>query len=187
MRRIHYLIVALFLLLGTLAFGIIGFITARNTPEATEINDYGMMSFYVYSFGYGTAFDDQDTKKDTKEDADTDTTMQYVEYRNEDGRFSFVREVSNDEYMDFQIARENEGEHRPVQRYVYTYRLNGELQTIIQEQQLSDNQLREIIGNTNKVSAWQYFVFAGLLLVVGAYFLYLAFRPGKRKGTIKTA
>lgn len=173
MKRTHYLVFALILLVGALTFGIVGFITKINTPEVTEINDYGMMSFYVYSFGYGTAYDD------TKDD--TDTTMQYVEYRNEDGRFSFVREVSNDEYLDFEIARENQAEHRPVQRYVYTYRLDGVLQTIIQEQELSDNQLREIVGNTNKVAAWQYFAFAGILLVTGGYFLYMGmFRRKER-------
>ena len=173
MKRTHYLIFALILLIGALVFGIVGFVTKINTPETTEITDYGMMSFYVYSFGYGTAYDD--SKKD-----DTDTTMQYVEYRNEDGRFSFVRELSNDEYLDFEVARENQAEHRPVQRYVYTYRVNGELQTIIQEQQLSDNQLREIIGNTKKVAAWQYFAFAGVLLITGGYFLYLGVIRGKK-------
>lgn len=173
MKRTHYLVFALILLIGALVFGIVGFVTKINTPETTEITDYGMMSFYVYSFGYGTAYDD--SQKD-----DTDTTMQYVEYRNEDGRFSFVRELSNDEYLDFEVARENQAEHRPVQRYVYTYRVNGELQTIIQEQQLSDNQLREIIGNTKKVAAWQYFAFAGVLLITGGYFLYLGVIRGKK-------
>lgn len=172
MKRTHYLIFALILLIGALAFGVVGVLTKINTPEATEINDYGMMSFYVYSFGYGTAYDD---KKE-----DTDMTMQYVEYRNEDGRFSFVREVSNAEYLDFEMARENQAEHRPVQRYVYTYKLNGELQTIIQEQELSDNQLREIVGNTKKVAAWQYLTFAGILLITGGYFLYMGTSRAKK-------
>ncbi len=176
MKRTHYLAFALIILIAALAFGIVGFVTLRNTSSVTEISDYGMMPFYVYSFGYGTAYDN-----DSKDN--TDATMQYVEYRSEDGRFSFVREVNNDEYLDFEIARENQAEHRPVQRYVYTYRLNGELQTVIQEQQLSDNQLREIIGNTNKVTGGQYFAFAGILLIAGGYFLYLALR--KKKGADK--
>ena len=133
-----------------------------------------MMPFYVYSFGYGTAYNED------SEDSEA-STMQYVEYRSQDGRFSFVREVSNDEFLDFEMARENQAEHRPVQRYVYTYRLNGEMQTIIQEQELSDNQLREIIGNTNRVSAWQYWMFSVILMIAGGYFLYLGMKKSQRE------
>jgi hypothetical protein len=174
MKRTHYLIFALILLIAALPFGIIGFITWRNTPQATEVSDYGMMPFYVYSFGYGTAYNED------SEDSEA-STMQYVEYRSQDGRFSFVREVSNDEFLDFEMARENQAEHRPVQRYVYTYRLNGEMQTIIQEQELSDNQLREIIGNTNRVSAWQYWMFSVILMIAGGYFLYLGMKKSQRE------
>ena len=61
------------------------------------------------------------------------------------------------------------------------------MQTIIQEQELSDNQLREIIGSTNKVSAWQYLMFAGILAIAGAYFLYLSARKPKTGKQTKEA
>ncbi|MBR0081919.1 MAG: hypothetical protein IJP98_04165 [Clostridia bacterium] len=169
MKPIVSLVLALILLLGAFAFGIVGYLQLRNTPEATEVTDYGMMPFYVYSFGYGTAYNADDDSGDSIE-------MRYVEYRNEDGRFSFLREVSAEEYADFEIARENGAEHRSVNRYVYTYLQNGEMKTIIQEQSLTDNQLREIVGNTARATVLQYFVFAGLLLLTGVYFLIAGIR-----------
>lgn len=177
MKKQTLLILTVILLLGAIAFGTVGYLQWKSMPKTTEITDYGMMPFFVSSFGYGTAYNSENDKN-----SDT-VTLQYVEYRNEDGRFSFIKEVSNDEYMDLQIARENQAEHRAVQRYVYTYLLNGELQVIIQEQELSDNQLREIIGNTNRASMLQYLLFAGLLLITGVYFLVTAL---KRPNTAKS-
>lgn len=173
MKKRTTLILAIILLLGAIAFGIVGFIQWNALPKTTEITSYGMMPFHVSNFGYGTAYNSEDDKN-----SDT-VLLQYVEYRNEDGRFSFIQEVSNEEYMDLQIARENQAELRTVRRYVYTYLLNGELQVIIQEQELSDNQLREIIGNTNRASMLQYLLFAGLLLIIGIYFLVTSLKRKK--------
>ncbi len=175
MKRMHYLIVALILLVGALTFGIIGLIQFRAQPEPTEITSYGIMPFYVSTFGYGTAYNDEQGNPDET------LLMRYVEYRSEDGRFSFLREVSAEEYSDFEIARENEAEHRATYRYVYTYYLDGELIPIIQEQELSDNQIREIAGATGRATIWQYLAFAGLLLIAGGYFLFLALRKKKKK------
>jgi len=173
MKKRTTLILAIIILIGAIAFGIVGFIQWNAMPKTTEITSYGMMPFHVSSFGYGTAYNSEDDKN-----SDT-VLLQYVEYRNEDGRFSFIQEVSNEEYMDLQIARENQAELRTVRRYVYTYLLNGELQVIIQEQELSDNQLREIIGNTNRASMLQYLLFAGLLLITGVYFLVTSIKKSK--------
>ena len=182
MKRIHYLLFALILLAAALAFGVVGYMQYAASPKTTEISEYGMMPFYVSSFGYGTAYND------ASDDSGDSVQMRYVEYRSSDGRFSFLREVSAEEYADFEIARENGAEHREVYRYVYTYMLNGELQTVIQEQALSDNQLREIAGNTARATIVQYFVFAGLLLVAGVYFLIsgLRYREPTPKRKTKT-
>ena len=178
MKRVHYLIIALILLLTALAFGIVGYIQFRAQPEPTEISSYGLMPFYVSTFGYGTAYNDE------KGDPDETVLMQYVEYRSEDGRFSFLREVSAEEYSDFEIARENEAEHRAVYRYVYTYYLDGKLNEVIQEQELSDNQIREIAGATGRATIWQYLAFSGLLLLAGGYFLYRAIRRRKANSSV---
>ena len=85
-----------------------------------------------------------------------------------------------------EIAKETEAEHRPLPRYVYVYYVDGEQQTIIQEQQLNDNQLREIIGSTRRVSALTYLLFALFLLIVGGYCLYRSVKIArKRKKTQK--
>ena len=175
MKRMYVLLLAAILLIAAAAFGVVGYVQWKSFPEATEITEYGMMPFYVSSFGYGTAYNDE------KGDQDETIEMRYVEYRNADGRFSFLREVSAEEYSDFEIARENGAEHRAVNRYVYTYLLDGELQTVIQEQELSDNQLREIVGNTARATVVQYFVFAGLLLITGVYFLISGIRKRKQR------
>ena len=174
MKRIHYLLIAFVALAAAIAFGIVGTVQLVGTPQTTEITEYGMLPFYVSTFGYGTAVNDE---KDKTGDS---IEMRYVEYRSEDGRFSFLREVNAEEYSDFEIARENEAEHRAVYRYVYTYLVDGKLETVIQEQELSDNQLREIIGDTAHATIIQYFVFAGLLLIVGIYFLVVGIRTKDR-------
>lgn len=180
MKRSHMLLLAIALLIGAIVFGVIGFVHWHEAFDATEITEYGMIPFYVSSFGYGTAYNDE-------KDKNTDTLpVQYVEYRSEDGRFSFMREVSKEEYFDLEMARENKAEHRPVSRYVYTYMQNGELHEIIQEQELSDNQLREIIGDTNRISTAQYAIFAGILLLGGVSMLTLGLK-GKKKHKPKEA
>lgn len=174
MKRIHYLLIAFATLAAAIGFAVAGFIQLRGTPTTTEITEYGMIPFYVSSFGYGTAVNDE---KDKTGDS---MEMRYVEYRSQDGRFVFLREVSAEEYSDFEIARENEAEHRAVYRYVYTYMMDGKLETVIQEQELTDNQIREIVGETAHATIIQYFAFAGLLLIAGVYFLVSGIRKQDR-------
>ncbi len=181
MKRVYLLILAAVLLIGAVAFGAVGVVHWINRAEQTEITDYGMMTFYVSSFGTASAYDDNGKSEES-------IPLRYVEYRTEDGRFSFLRELSEQEYFDFEFARETEAEHRSIQRYVYTYfDNNGDLQVITQEQNLSDNQLREIIGNTEHISTLQYLAFAVILLLGGGYLLATGMQRQKEKPEKKPA
>lgn len=181
MKKKGLIVLTVLLLLAGAAVTAIGVVQWLTTPGEIEISEYGMMAFYPGAFGYGTAIE-EGTEQKTEA-----ITIPYVEYSSEDGRFSFVREVSPEEYSDLEIARENDAEHRPVQRYVYTYFEDGEQKVIIQEQELNDNQLREIIGNSNRVPAWEYLIFAAVLVAAGGYTFWLAGRKPTPKPARKKA
>lgn len=178
MNRRIWQIFTILSLLGAIALGVVALTVWQNTPQISEVSDFGLINFYFHQTGTGTAYNEGDKN-------DEAIPLQYAEYRSEDGRFSFLREVSKDEYFDFEFAKETEAEHRPLPRYVYVYYVDGEQQTIIQEQQLNDNQLREIIGSTRRVSALTYLLFALFLLIVGGYCLYRSVKIARKRKKIK--
>ena len=173
MNRRIWQIFTIISLLGAIALGIVAVAVWRNTPDISEVSDFGLINFYFHQTGTGTAYNESDKN-------DEEIPLQYAEYRSDDGRFSFFREISNNELFDYEFSKETEAEHRPLLRYVYVYYVDGEQHTIIQEQQLNDNQLREIIGSTNDVSALTYLLFAFFLLIVGAYCLYRSVHQSKK-------
>ena len=158
MNRRIWQIFTILSLLGAIALGVVALTVWQNTPQISEVSDFGLINFYFHQTGTGTAYNEGD-KND---------------------------EAIPLQYFDFEFAKETEAEHRPLPRYVYVYYVDGEQQTIIQEQQLNDNQLREIIGSTRRVSALTYLLFALFLLIVGGYCLYRSVKIArKRKKTQK--
>ncbi len=64
-----------------------------------------------------------------------------------------------------------------IDRYVYVYPLNGKTESIIEDQPYSLYEVSKLIDPTPTVSATYYYIFAGILLLAGAYLLFLVFVP----------
>ena len=67
-----------------------------------------------------------------------------------------------------------------IKRFVYVYPKDGRYEAVFQDRYLGLTDMSELIDPAPKVSSTYYYIVAGILLLAGAYLMFLAF-TGKRK------
>lgn len=93
-----------------------------------------------------------------------------LEYEN----FIFTREAAA-QYEDLETAPKT-----TVRRYVYVYPTDTGYDAVFQDRYMSLTDVSELIDPTPAVSATYYYIVAGILLLGGAYMLFLALTDRKK-------
>lgn len=154
-RKKWLLLAAVALILGSIAFALVGIVQITKDDEVTEMADHGLLTFYSVEAGVDT----------------TDGVQAYyILYQTEDGAYDYVRyDIGQQEYFEYQYDEEAGNPHKSLVLYVYTYQKKGVTHEIIRETALTVTELEQIIDNTGDISAVRYFLFAGVALACGIY------------------
>jgi len=151
-------------------------------PDLVE----GLQSLGLKTF---EAYDAKPYVKDENDPLDADDSVTYViYYRYIDSKYGeivFSQGVDNQAYGDYQlsqlIAEENPeyAKTYSVERYVYVYRDNGETKWTFEDKEKTLEEESKIIDPTVKTSSTLYYTVAGILLIAGAYLLFIALVPNR--------
>ena len=101
------------------------------------------------------------------------------------GEIVFSPSVDRNDYESFLFDKnaaelDPENAHKTtVRRYVYVYPKDGRYESVFQDTYMSLYEVSELIEPSEKASSTYYFIMCGILLLGGAYLLFLAF-VGKR-------
>ena len=164
-KRALLLILAGLCIVAAAAFAIVGALNINGAASYENLTSLGEVTFYAQA---------------ASEEEDGTYTIYYV---SEDGLHTYARyDVGREEYdsynFDVAVSMNEEIENPPqskIKRYVYTYRKDNEFREAIYDSYKSLYEVSQLIEDGNRVSSVRYYVFAGLLLLCGAYFIYLAF------------
>lgn len=164
-RKALLLIMAGICIVACAAFAVVGILNLNGAQTYDNLTSLGEVTFYATA---------------ASEEEDGTYTIYYV---SEDGLHTYARyDVGREEYdsyrFDVAVSMNEEIENPPqskIKRYVYIYRKDGEFREAIYDSYKTPYEVSQLIEDGNRVSSVRYYVFAGLLLLCGAYFIFLAF------------
>lgn len=170
-KKTGLIIVAVLCILGSIAFAAVGVYNTWNASIYEGLTSLGEVTF---------------TARAASEEEDGTYTIYYV---SEDGLHTYAREdVGQEEYDSYQfdvaVSMNEEIEQPPqskIKRYVYTYRKDGEFREAIYDSYKTLYEVSTLIDDANRVSSVRYYVFAGLLLLCGGYFIFMAISRSKKQ------
>ena len=86
-----------------------------------------------------------------------------------------------DDAQEGEVPEETDEVTKPttIKRYVYVYPADGRYEAVFEDRYMGLTDVSDLIDPSPKVSATYYYIVAGILLLAGAYLLFLAF-TGKR-------
>ena len=152
------------------AFAVVGMRNVNSAATYENLMSLGEVTFYAQAASV---------------EEDGTYTIYYV---SEDGLHTYARDdVGKEEYdsynFDVAVSMNEDVENPPqsrIKRYVYTYRKDGEFREAIYDAYKTPYEVSQLIEDGNRVSSVRYYVFAGLLLLCGGYFIFLAFSRGAK-------
>ena len=176
-KKVLLLILALLCILAAAAFAVIGILDLNGAASYKNLTSLGELTFYAQA---------------ASAEEDGTYTIYYV---SEDGLHTYARyDVGQEEYDSYQfdvaVGMNEEVENPPqsrIKRYVYTYRKDGEFREAIYDTYKTPYEVSQLIEDGNRVSSVRYYIFAGLLLLCGGYFIFLAFSKGRKPKTEQEA
>ena len=172
-RKGLLLILAGLCIAAAAAFAVVGVLNINGAASYQNLTALGEVTFYAQA---------------ASAEEDGTYTIYYV---SEDGLHTYARyDVGQEEYdsyrFDVAVSMNEEIEEPPqskIKRYVYTYRKDGEYREAIYDNYKTLYEVSQLIEDGNRVSSGRYYVFAGLLLLCGGYFIFLAFSKGRNPKT----
>lgn len=135
--------------------------------------------------------------REGQNDEDEPYTIYYRYIDPKYGEIVFANAVGDEEYYSYQYDRmraeaaeqaevpdENDetAKKSTIKRFVYVYPQDGHYEAVFQDRYMGLADVSELIDPSPKVSSTYYYIVGGILLLAGAYFLFLAF-TGKRKSS----
>lgn len=162
-KKTWLLILAGVCIAGCIAFTAVGIYTTNSAAIYDGLTSLGEVTFHAQAA--------------TPEEDGTYT----IYYVSEDGLHNYARyDVGQEEYDSYQfdvaVSMNEEIENPPqskIKRYVYTYRKDGEFCEAIYDSYKSLYEVSQMIEDGKRVSSVRYYVVAGLLLLCGAYLMFL--------------
>lgn len=170
MKRKHLmLLAAATLLLGSIAFCIVGIVQARKPANYSDLVARGQRTFYAVNAG--------------DEIGQDGSFVYYITYRTEDGQFEYIRyDVGRQEYFDYQFDEEAGNPHDSLLLYVFTYVQEGEQREIMQERYMTMEEVANIIDDSQTVTgSLRYYLFSGMLFLIAIYLVWNGFGRSKEK------
>ena len=169
-KKVLLLILAGLCIVACAAFVIVGIRNVNGAKTYENLQSLGEVTFVAQA---------------ASAEEDGSYTIYYV---SEDGLHTYARyDVGQEEYdsyrFDVAVGMNEEIENPPqskIKRYVYTYRKDGEFCEAIYDSYKTLYEVSQLIEDGNRVSSVRYYIFAGVLLLCGGYFIFLAFSKGKK-------
>lgn len=136
--------------------------------------------------------------REGQNDEDEPYTIYYRYIDPKYGEIVFANAVGDEDYYSYQYDRmraeaaeqsevpeENDETVKisTIRRYTYVYPDNGRYEAVFLDRYMDLADVSELISPTPKVSSTYYYIVGGILLLAGAYFMFLAF-AGKRKEAV---
>ena len=176
-KKLLLLLLAGLCIIGAAIFAVVGVFDLNGAESYENLTSLGDLTFYAHA---------------ASEEEDGTYTIYYV---SEDGLHTYARyDVGKEEYdsynFDVAVGMNEEVENPPqsrIKRYVYTYRKDGEFREAIYDAYKTPYEVSQLIEDGNRVSSVRYYIFAGLLLLCGGYFIFLAFSKGRKPKTEQEA
>lgn len=172
MKRKHLMLLAsIVLILGSIAFCIVGIVQSRKPALYSDLVAVGQRTFYAVNAG--------------DEIGQDGSFVYFITYRTEDEQFEYIRyDVGREEYFDYQFDEEAGNPHKSLSLYVFTYVQEGEQQVIMQERAMTVEEVANIIDDSQTVTgSLRYFLFSGMLLLIAVYLVWNGFGRHKAKKT----
>ena len=170
-KKLWLMLLALICLIGVAVLIVIGIKRTAQSDLVEGLESLGLKTFEAYDAG-------------PDEDGEEGSFIIYYRYVDPKyGEIIFSPSVDKNEYgsylFDAEVAK-TDPEHanrKTVDRYVYVFPLNGKTESIIEDHTYSLDEVSKLIDPTPNVSATYYYIFAGILLLAGAYLLFIALVP----------
>ena len=181
-RKTFFIIISILCFLGAAALVVIGIRATSHPAVIPGLVSLGELPLEAY-----------DAQPDDSGDGQYTVIYRYIDPKY--GEIVFSNAVDAEDYFSYKYdemrAQEAEMSEVPseetevtrksvIKRFVYVYPKDGRYEAVFQDRYLGLTDVSELIDPAPKVSSTYYYIVAGILLLAGAYLMFLAF-TGKRK------
>ena len=176
-RTILLSIVAVISIAGAFILAIVGIRAASHPAVVPGLTCLGELTLEAFESRIG------------ENDEDEPYTIYYHYIDEKYGEIVYANAVGEEDYYSYlydlmranaaqegEIPAENDEVLRKasIRRYVYVYPENGRYEAVFQDRYMGLTDVSDLIDDTPKVSSTYYYIVAGILLISGAYLLFLA-------------
>ncbi len=181
-RKIFFIILALLCVAGSVVLVVVGIRATSRPAVIPGLESLGEITLEAYEAGRGESADDEPY------------TIYYRYIDPKYGEIVFANAVSDEAYYSYlydrmradaaqegEVPEETDEVSKPttIKRYVYIYPVDGHYEAVFEDSYMGLSEVSDLIDPSPKVSATYYYIVAGILLMAGAYLMFLAF-TGKR-------
>ena len=177
-RKIFFIILALLCVAGAVVLVVVGIRATSHPAVIPGLESLGEVTLEAYEARRGESTEDEPY------------TIYYRYIDPKYGEIVFANAVSDEDYYSFlydrmraddaqegAVPEETDEITKPttIKRYVYVYPADGHYEAVFEDRYMGLTDVSDLIDPSPKVSATYYYIVAGILLLAGAYLLFLAF------------
>ncbi len=177
-RKIFFIILALLCVAGAVVLVVVGIRATSHPAVIPGLESLGEVTLEAYEARRGESTEDEPY------------TIYYRYIDPKYGEIVFANAVSDEDYYSFlydrmraddaqegEVPEETDEVTKPttIKRYVYVYPADGHYEAVFEDRYMGLTDVSDLIDPSPKVSATYYYIVAGILLLAGAYLLFLAF------------
>ena len=177
-RKIFFIILAPLCVAGSVVLVVVGIRTTSHPAVIPGLESLGEVTLEAYEARRGESTEDEPY------------TIYYRYIDPKYGEIVFANAVSDEDYYSFlydrmraddaqegEVPEETDEVTKPttIKRYVYVYPADGHYEAVFEDRYMGLTDVSDLIDPSPKVSATYYYIVAGILLLAGAYLLFLAF------------
>ena len=181
-RKIFFIILALLCVAGSVVLVVIGVKATSRPAVIPGLESLGEVTLEAYEAQRGESTDDEPY------------TIYYRYIDPKYGEIVFANAVSDEDYYSYlydrmraddaqegEVPEETDEVTKPttIKRYVYVYPADGRYEAVFEDRYMGLTDVSDLIDPSPKVSATYYYIVAGILLLAGAYLLFLAFTSSR--------
>lgn len=178
-RKTFFIIISILCFLGAAALVVIGIRATSHPAVIPGLVSLGELPLEAY-----------DAQQELDENKNTQYTISYRYIDPKYGEIIYPTSVDATDYDSYKFdemraqeadmneipSEETEVTRKPViKRYVYVYPKDGRYEAVFQDRYLGLTDVSDEIYGAEPVNSTYYFIFSGILLIAGAYLMFIAF------------
>ena len=177
-RKIFFIILALLCVAGSVVLVVVGVKATSRPAVIPGLESLGEVTLEAYEARRG----------ENAEDEPYTIYYRYIDPRygeivfanavNDEAYYSFLYDrMRADDAQEGEVPTETDEVTKPttIKRYVYVYPADGHYEAVFEDRYMGLTDVSDLIDPSPKVSATYYYIVAGILLLAGAYLMFLAF------------